>query len=256
VQRNESKEEGMLGINSSRTALALSATALFVSLGGTAFAVSQIGTRQIKNGAVTTKKLRNGAVTGSKLASNAVATSQLADNAVTSSKVKDGSLTAADVAANTFLAANGTAANSMQLGGLPAGQYVQGRGSQVFRRVQLAAGSAPFSFLSLGFGTIQGTCDAGGVPKIRFVSNVAAVNLIDWVTDYGTPHATTDLTTTNGLTNGGFYEVPHTSVVPQEITWQAAYNDGVLDHVATAWTTGQDIGTTSCIFIGQGITTG
>ena len=47
----------MLGITSSRAALAMSATALFVALGGTALAVSQIGTNQIKNGAVTTSKL-------------------------------------------------------------------------------------------------------------------------------------------------------------------------------------------------------
>jgi hypothetical protein len=243
-------------IDASRTALALSAGALFISLGGTALAVSQIGTNQIKNGAVTTKKLRNGAVTRSKLAGGAVGTSQLANNAVTSSKVRDGSLKASDIAANTFLASDGTAANSLQLGGLPAGQYMQGRGSQVFRRVQLAAGSAPFAFLSLGFGTIEGTCAPGGVPKIRFVSNTTTVNLIDWVTDFGAPHGTTDVTTTNGLTNGAFFEVPHTTVVPQEVTWQAAYNDGVQDHVATAWTTGQDIGTTSCIFIGQAVTTG
>ena len=64
------------------------------------------------------------------------------------------------------------------------------------------------------------------------------------------------MSTTNGLANGGFFEEPHSTTVPQSVTWQAAYSDGVLDHVATAWTTGQDIGTTSCIFIGQGVTTG
>jgi hypothetical protein len=123
----------------------------------------------------------------------------------------------------------------------------------VFRRVSLAAGSPPFTFLSLGFGHIQGTCDAGGVPKIRYVSDVNSVNLVDWVSNFG---GTTSLTTTNGLSSGGFFEEPHSTIVPQSVTWQAAYSDGVLDHVATAWTTGQDIGTTSCIFIGQGVTTG
>ncbi len=81
----------------------------------------------------------------------------------------------------------------------------------------------------------------------------ATVNLIDWVSNFG---GTTSLSTTNGLTNGGFYEEPHSNTFPQSVTWQASYNDGVLDHVATAWTTGQDIGTTSCIFIGQAVTTG
>jgi hypothetical protein len=283
----------MRRINSSHVSLAISAMALFVALGGTAVAVSRIGTSQIKNKAVTGAKLRNGAVTGKKLANgavtnpkladgavttqkladgavatqqlgnaavttqklanNAVTTQSLADNAVTSAKVANGSLTASDIAPNTFLAANGTAVDSTKLGGLPANQYVQGRGSLVFRRVQLPAGSAPFTFLSVGFGHIQGVCDAGGIPHIRYVSDVNSVNLIDWVSNFG---GTTSVATTNGLGNGGAYEEPHSNLTPQSITWQAAYNDGLLDHVATAWTTGQDIGTTSCIFIGQGVTTG
>ena len=110
-----------------------------------------------------------------------------------------------------------------------------------------------FAAAYLGFGHIQGTCAAGGVPKIRYVSDVNQVNLIDWVTNYG---GATAVNTTNGLTNGGIYEEPHTNVTPQSVTWQSAYNDGVQDHVATAWTTGQDIGGSSCIFIGQGVTTG
>lgn len=36
------------------------------------------------------------------------------------------------------------------------------------------------------------------------------------------------------LTRGGTYTESHTSVVPQAINWQAAYDDGT-PHVATAW---------------------
>lgn len=43
--------------------------ALFIALGGTGYAATQIGTGQIKNGAVTNAKLHNGAVTASKLKS-------------------------------------------------------------------------------------------------------------------------------------------------------------------------------------------
>lgn len=57
-------------------ATVMAAVALFVSLGGTAWAVKQIGTNQIKNNAVTTKKIRNGAVTGGKLANGAVSPSK------------------------------------------------------------------------------------------------------------------------------------------------------------------------------------
>ena len=53
-------------------AAVIATVALFVSLGGTAWAVKQIGTNQIKNNAVTTKKIKNGAVTGGKLANGAV----------------------------------------------------------------------------------------------------------------------------------------------------------------------------------------
>src|SRR5437763_1166234 len=103
-----------------------------------AMEVTQIGTKQIRNGAVTTSKIKKGAVTGSKLAGGAVGNSALANGAVNasklagdavdSSKVRDGSLRATDVAPNTFLPANGTAADSQKLGGLPANQYVQGLG--------------------------------------------------------------------------------------------------------------------------------
>src|SRR5262249_2863787 len=104
----------MRRITSGRMALAISVTALFVALGGTAVAVTQIGTNQIQNGAVTNPKLANGSV-GSK---------KLIDNSVTGSKVKDHSLTAADVAPNTYLPANGTAADSNRLGGLLPADFI------------------------------------------------------------------------------------------------------------------------------------
>src|SRR4051794_25949759 len=43
-------------------ALVISVVALFVSLGGVSYAVTQIGTRNIKNGAVTSGKIRNGTI--------------------------------------------------------------------------------------------------------------------------------------------------------------------------------------------------
>ena len=57
-------------------ATVMAALALFVSLGGTAWAVKQIGTNQIKNNAVTTNKIKNGAVTGGKLANGTVSPSK------------------------------------------------------------------------------------------------------------------------------------------------------------------------------------
>lgn len=63
-------------------AMLVALLALFVSLGGVGYAATKVGTRQIRNGAVTakklhknavkTKKIRNGAVTGAKLANGSV----------------------------------------------------------------------------------------------------------------------------------------------------------------------------------------
>jgi hypothetical protein len=310
-------------ISSSRVSLAISGTALFVALGGSALAVTQatkVTTSQIHNGAVTGAKLKNGAVTskkltkgavtnaklatgavgngqlaagavtGAKLATGAVATTNLADgsvtnaklgagavtsgsiaagavgttqlgtgavangnlanNAVTSSKVLDGSLTASDVAPNTFLAANGTAANSQQLDGLTAAGFIQGTGRFVSNRVVVLVGqSAPL--LELNFGFINAVCRTGVIPVQQFTAELNLENVIYTATNFGAP-ATSDIETANALAAGNFLEATHTGTTPQSVTWQAAYNDGT-DHLATAWTTGQDEGG-ACVFTAQGTT--
>ena len=313
----------MKWINSSRVSLAMSGTALFVALGGTAVAVSQVGTQQIHNGAVASSKLKNGAVTNvkikagavgrGKLADGAVSTAKLADgavstakigagavgsaqvaaggiattniadgaisspklgtgavgtgnladaavsntklagDAVTSAKVADGSLTATDVAPNTFLAAHGTADNSTALGGLPANSFLRGAGRQVSGRLVLASNTGPVEFLELGFGHISGTCLSGAIPVLRFVADLPTENLIATTINFNAAPNVTDVQTTNALPAGTFYEEPHTNTTPQSVTFQAAYNDG-SDHLATAWTTGQDEGG-SCVFTGQAFTT-
>jgi hypothetical protein len=74
-------------------ALIIALIALFVGLGGIGYAASKIGTKQIKNGAVTTKKLHKQAVKASKLGSNAVKTGKLADGAVSTDKLGNGAVT-------------------------------------------------------------------------------------------------------------------------------------------------------------------
>ncbi|MFL5829376.1 MAG: hypothetical protein ACJ76X_05615 [Solirubrobacteraceae bacterium] len=271
----------MRRFNSSTASLAISLTALFVALGGTAVAVSQIGTSQIKNGAVTGKKLHsaavssdkiksravgsrqlatgavgskqlaNGAVTSSKLGTAAVGTSALAPNAVTSSKVADGSLTAADIAPNTFLPSTGTAADSAKLGGVAPNGYLQGTGKLRSGRLTLAPATLATEVLELDFGHISGLCDAGVSGKVRFVADLPIDNLIVWTTNSG---GTVDIQTSNALTAGTFYEQPHTGGLPQSLTIQAAYNDGGHEQIATAWVTNQTAGG-QCVFTGQAITT-
>ncbi|HEY8762901.1 MAG TPA: hypothetical protein VIM18_01800 [Solirubrobacteraceae bacterium] len=242
----------MRRFNPSFAALAIACFALFTALGGTSLAASLlIGTKQIKNGAVTSSKIGADQVRNRNLAPAAVKSGTLADNSVTSSKLADGSVTSADVAPNTFLPANGTADNSSQLGGHPSGDFLLGRGGMFVNRVSIPAGQTQL-LISLGFGELIGKCAAGGVPQVEYQSDVDSVNLVDSVTDYGSPAGTASIHTTNGLTRGGLYIETHNTVVPQAITWQAAYDNGT-PHVATAWTTGQDIGGSSCIFIAQGL---
>jgi hypothetical protein len=226
-----------------RTSVVASA-ALFLALGGTSYASFAVGTSQIKNGAVTTPKL----------AGHAVTTSKLTDGAVTTGKLADGAVTAAKVAPGTFLATDGTAADSSKLGGRAAGDYVTGQGGMLTSRVSIPVGETR-QLLSLGVGDLLGHCDAGAHPQTWFQSNVSSVNLVDTATQYGFPHGTADVHTTNGLTLGGIYPEFNNTVLPQTITWQAAANDG-SGRVVTAWTSGQDQLGTTCVFIAQGFSAG
>ena len=74
----------------SPVALLVAVLALVVSAAGVGYAAGQIGTKQIKNKAVTAKKIKNNAVTNKKIKANAV----------TADKIPDGSLGAAELVPN------------------------------------------------------------------------------------------------------------------------------------------------------------
>ena len=241
----------MFGISSSRVSLALSATALFVALGGTALAVTQIGTDQIKNGAVTTSKLHNKAVTNAKLGKGSVGNGKIANNAVTGSKVKDGSLTASDVAPNTFLAANGTAADSSRLGGLLPADFVQGVGVMTDRRIVVPESGAT-QFLNTLFGTFTGNCSAAGKPSVTWTPTVSNA---EYAATVVTAPSTVKFDTLNGIPAGGTAVEPVPPGGPFSVTYQIGYTAGGQEHVATAWVTGrQEL--TNCVFTGQELTSG
>lgn len=71
--------------------------ALAVSLGGSAWAVTKVGTNQIRNGAVTTAKLKNGAVATAKLRGGAVTGAKLGNGSVTGAKVAAGAIGEVDL---------------------------------------------------------------------------------------------------------------------------------------------------------------
>ncbi|HXJ65480.1 MAG TPA: hypothetical protein VNN79_17120 [Actinomycetota bacterium] len=72
--------------------MVVSIAALVISMSGVGYAVSQIGTADIQNGAVTTPKLHNGAVTKAKLHGNAVNGSKVVDNSITGNDVNESTL--------------------------------------------------------------------------------------------------------------------------------------------------------------------
>ena len=74
----------------SPVALLVAILALVVSAAGVGYAAGQIGTKQIKNKAITAKKIKN----------NAVTTKKIKANAVTADKIADGSLGVAELAPN------------------------------------------------------------------------------------------------------------------------------------------------------------
>ncbi|HET8977051.1 MAG TPA: hypothetical protein VFN87_02775 [Solirubrobacteraceae bacterium] len=150
-------------------AMAVALTALFMSLGGVGYAASQIGTNQIRNGAVTTHKLHNGAVTAKKLA----------NNAVNGQKVQDNSLTGNDINVST-------------LGQVPDAAKLDGNGPASFVSSSISRHESPLETgTPLGDGTfyIDEACPPGDVLLNGGPANVAAGSTM--VESFPTPNSTT-----------------------------------------------------------------
>lgn len=76
-------------------ALVLSIVALFISLGGGAYATfgpGSVGTKDLRNRAVSTSKLKSQAVTTSKIGVGAVTGSKIADGSIGAAKLREGVL--------------------------------------------------------------------------------------------------------------------------------------------------------------------
>lgn len=76
--------------------------ALFVALGGSAYAVNSINGALLKRGSVPGSKLKASAVKSAKLADGAITSSKLAADSVDGSKVADGSIGSADLTPFSF----------------------------------------------------------------------------------------------------------------------------------------------------------
>lgn len=113
--------------NQLNPAMLIAIAALFVALGGVSYAAAKIGTKDIKNSAVTAKKLKKNAVTTVKIRTGAVTGAKIAGDAVTGAKVAESTLGKVPSAASADNAATAQkAADSDQLGGVPAAQFGSG----------------------------------------------------------------------------------------------------------------------------------
>ncbi len=172
-------------------AAAVAYVALFIALGGGAFAVTRapqnsvssaaivdgqvkrtdlaagaVATAKIARQAVTTRKLAPGAVTADRLSAGAVTSVALGRGSVTGAAVGDGSLTGEDIDESSLaIVPNATsAANAATLSGLRADQFVQGTGTTLAGRATFGlGGGGQQQLLTIpGYGRIQGGCGSGG----------------------------------------------------------------------------------------------
>ena len=89
---------------------AIAYLALFVALGGTAFAATKIGSKQIKTNAVKARHIADNAVRAGEIADGAIGASEIADGSVGSGKVADNSLTGTDIDEATLVPGSASAA--------------------------------------------------------------------------------------------------------------------------------------------------
>jgi hypothetical protein len=276
--RSHNKQTPRPRLNPSWAALVVATLALFITLGGPAWASRLVSGAQIKNDSITSAKIKNGSITSAKIGKGQIENANLATNAVTGSNVAAGSLTAANVAPNTFLPANGVAANSAQLGGVPASGYltttgtaadsnklggvaasgfVQGSGNMLQNWVVVQPGSTDVFLMDVGLGEVDASCVAASplqLPELTFTAEAQPVNFVEWGTTYQT---TADVNVAPAMLIGASYTEPNSSGVPQAIDFQAAQS-GVFNpsRVATVWTTDHYLSGTGCVFTAQALTTG
>jgi hypothetical protein len=197
-------------------AMTVALIALVVATTGTTYAAVHIGTRQIRDNAVTSPKIRNGAVKNVDLARNSVVTAKIVASAVTGLQIKDGSVGNADLGTdsvtttrirggavgnsdlandavttsklragavgNSDLADNAVTTNKIADSSILAtdikpGEVVQGNGRMLATAVTLPDGASGTPLLSApGLGALRASCTAG-VATTQW-SNTAATPVV------------------------------------------------------------------------------
>lgn len=183
----------------------LAIVALIAALAGTADAARKIGTKQLKNNAVTTKKIKKKAVTGSKLADRAVSSEKLADGAVTGGKLANGAVTGGKLADGEVTGAK-----------LASGERSEGFVVNAAGQIALNAGSDnTVATLSLPAGGRYVVTAAVALGNNAAVTNFVSCSLRDDGTNVST----------------GFANLASLAVFSQTITLTGATDGGVVTMV-------------------------
>lgn len=270
--------------------------ALVIAAGGTGWAATLVGTGQLRAGAVTkaklarnsvtTIKIASGAVTAPKLARNAVRGAAIVDGAVTRSKLGplavdtfalnlgavrtdqlgDGAATTpklADAAVTTAKLGDGSvvgaklAANAITADKIADGQVVEGVGTPLAARVELANGQDGSIFAVPGFGTLSALCITGAAGFTLQNESGSSLNVQLWGHVNGAMADSTFVSRLNPTPGTGvLFDASSAVGGVESVSLQASYTDATgRDHVATLdITTGAAL--SACVITAQGFSTG
>jgi hypothetical protein len=248
----------------------ISLVALFVALGGVGYAATRIGTKQLKNRAVTNKKLANNSVTsrkirnggvgsldladgsvfGAKLQDGAVGIAKLGDGAVTSGKLAAGSVTSGKLAAGS-VTSGAIAPNSVSAGQIVDGQVVEGDG-RLQRAVVTVPSGGGVAILSFpGIGGFSADCNAGQSTTHFANTGTADIQVTKFGADAG---GAFDGASTVQAPGGALDQVSGTDGV-SGATWLATSTDGTaLVRIDAA--THEHANGTDCLVTAVAISTG
>src|SRR4051794_30010574 len=154
--------------------LLVALTALSVLVLGVGYAAAaQIGTNDIKDGAVTAPKIQNGAVKTQKLAAGAVNGGKVKNNTLTGTQINESTLGVvpnATNAQNAQTAANATNAQNAQ---------TAANGAQQFKFFAPTGGPAvTANILSVAGATFQGACSAGNTVSAQAVGSAPGQGIV------------------------------------------------------------------------------
>ena len=272
-------------------AMGVALIALLVALSGTTYAATRIGTKQIKDNAITSPKIRNGAVknidlarnsivtakivagavtglqikdasvgnadlgndsvSGAKIRAGAVGNSDLANDAVTSAKIRAGAVGNSDLADNA-IGSSKIADGSIVAADIKDGEVVKGNARMLATAVTLPDGAGQTVLLSApGLGALRASCAAGVTTTQWQNTGTTPVTVVNQVVFAASPA----VTSATSVVGGGVATQPaNPGTGVESVMWQASIDDSGGDRVATLQVTASPSGT-NCRISAQGMST-